>query len=174
MAWDGLGGFVRHLEERGELVRIGRECDPRLEIAEIADRTMKAGGPALLFEKPRGARFPLLINAYGSARRMAWAVGADASVEERAEELRALIETAPPKTAWEKLKLLPTLGRVASWMPKTVTGGACQEVVQRGDEVDLGMLPVITCWPEDGGPFVTLPMVFTRDPETGHRNVGMY
>src|SRR5689334_16813022 len=128
MAYDGMGAFVRMLEERGELVRIRRPVAAHLEVAEIADRVMKAGGPALLFEQVGDAAFPLLINAYGTPKRMAWALGADASVEERAEELRALIETAPPKSAWEKLKMLPTLGRVASWMPQTGGGGACQQV----------------------------------------------
>jgi 4-hydroxy-3-polyprenylbenzoate decarboxylase len=169
-----LRSFVERLDRGGELVRIGRECDPWLEIAHIADRAMKlpGGGPALLFERVRGSRYPLVINAFGSQRRMAWALGVD-SIDEHARALAELVGPEMPESLWEKLKMLPKLGRVAGSLPKTTRGSApCQEVVEH--DPDLRALPILTCWPGDGGPFLTLPIVITRDPETGARNLGMY
>ena len=172
-----MRAFVETLEGAGELVRVRRELDPRLEIAEVAARTMKlpGGGPALLFENPRGSRFPLAINLFGSKRRMALALG----VREIEEHARALAEllggAAAPGSLWDKLKMLPKLGRVAGALPKSTSGPApCQEIVELGDRVDLTQLPILTCWPDDGGPFITLPIVITHDPETGARNCGMY
>jgi 4-hydroxy-3-polyprenylbenzoate decarboxylase len=170
--YPSLRAFVEKLEQAGELVRIKRECDPKLEIAEIANRTMKMGGRALLFEAPKGSHFPLLINAFGSKRRMAMALG----VEDLGEHAQAMAELLGPKLEgglWEKLKMLPKLARVATSLPKSTNGSApCQEVVEK--EVDLRRLPILTCWPDDGGPFITLPIVITRDPESGARNCGMY
>jgi 4-hydroxy-3-polyprenylbenzoate decarboxylase len=169
-----LRSFVDRLERGGELVRIGRECDPWLEIAHIADRAMKlpGGGPALLFERVRGSRYPLVINAFGSARRMAWALGVE-SIDEHARALAELVGPEVPESLWDKLKMLPKLGRVAGSLPKSTRGSApCQEVVEH--DPDLRALPILTCWPGDGGPFLTLPIVITRDPETGARNLGMY
>jgi 4-hydroxy-3-polyprenylbenzoate decarboxylase len=170
-----LRTFIETLDGAGELVRIRRECDPRLEIAEIANRTMKlpGGGPALLFENPRGSRFPLAINVFGSRRRMAMALGVR-DIEEHAHALAELLGgAAAPGSLWDKLKMLPKLGRVAGALPKSVSGPApCQEVVE--DRVDLTQLPILTCWPDDGGPFITLPVVITHDPDTGVRNCGMY
>jgi 4-hydroxy-3-polyprenylbenzoate decarboxylase len=179
MAYDGLRAFVETLEREGaeggpvELVRIGREVDPYLELAEIADRTMKAGGPALLFENVKGSRFPLLINAYGSRKRVSRALGVD-DLEEHARTIEELVHTRAPKSARELADMAGKLPALASAVPRKVTSAACQEVVQLGDDVDLMALPVMTCWPNDGGPFFTLPNVITKDPDTGARNIGMY
>lgn len=179
MAYDGLRAFVEALEREGaaggriELVRVRREVDPHLEIAEIADRTMKAGGPALLFENVKGSRFPLLINAYGSRKRMSRALGVD-DLEQHARAIEELVHTRAPKSARELADMAGKLPALASAVPRRVTSAACHEVVQLGDEVDLTALPVMTCWPDDGGPFFTLPNVITKDPDTGARNIGMY
>src|SRR5256885_1664864 len=171
--YPSLRAFVEKLEQAGELGRIRPECQPKLEIAEIADRTMKlaGGGPALLFESAKGSRFPLLINAYGSKRRMAMALG----VDDISEHANAMAELLGPKLEgglWEKLKMLPKLARVAGSLPKSTSGSApCQEVVEMSP--DLRQLPILTCWPDDGGPFITLPIVITPDPETGAPNCGM-
>jgi len=179
MAYDGLRAFVETLEREGagtatpELVRIQREVDPYLEIAEIADRVMKAGGPALLFENVKGSRFPLLINGYGSRRRMSRALGV-ADLEEHARTIEQLVHTRAPKSARELADMAGKLPALASAVPRKVSSAACQEVVQLGEDVDLMSLPVMTCWPDDGGPFFTLPNVITKDPDTGARNIGMY
>lgn len=179
MAYDGLRAFVETLEREGaaggmaELVRVRREVDPNLEIAEIADRTMKAAGPALLFENVKGSRFPLLINAYGSRRRMSRALGVD-DLEEHARAIEQLVHTRAPKSARELAEMAGRLPALANAVPRKVTSAACQEVVELGDDVDLMSLPVMTCWPNDGGPFFTLPNVITKDPDTGARNIGMY
>jgi len=172
--YPSLRSFVERLDREGELVRIGRECDPYLEISAIADRTMKlpGGGPALLFERPCGSRYPLVINAFGSQRRMAMALGVD-DFEEHARALAELLGPQLPGTMWEKLKMLPKLARVAGALPKRISGAApSQEIVD--ERPDLRELPILTCWPKDGGPFITLPIVITHDPETGVRNCGMY
>ena len=173
MAWDGMAAFVRGLEERGELVRIRRRVDTHLEIAAIADRVMKAGGPALLFESPSSSRFPLLINAFGSKRRMALALGVD-DLEEHARAIADLVTARAPASARELAQLALKLPDLAHVPPRSVSSGDCQDVVATGDDVDLDALPILTCWPADGGPFITLPQVITRDPETGNRNVGCY
>jgi 4-hydroxy-3-polyprenylbenzoate decarboxylase len=173
MAWDGMGAFVRALEERGELVRIRRRVDPRLEIAAIADRVMKAGGPALLFEDAGGSRFPLLINAFGSRKRMSLALGAD-DLEEHARSIEELVRTRAPANARELAQLARKLPELAHVPPRSVSRAPCQDVVHTGADVDLDALPILTCWPADGGPFITLPQVVTRDPETQTRNVGCY
>ena len=173
MAWDGMGAFVRALEERGELVRIRRRVDTHLEIAAIADRVMKAGGPALLFEAPSSARFPLLINAFGSARRMALALGVD-DLEEHARAIAELVTSRAPSSARELAQLALKLPDLAHVPPRMASSAACHDVVMTDDEVNLDALPILTCWPADGGPFITLPQVITRDPETGARNIGCY
>ncbi|MDW8394273.1 MAG: menaquinone biosynthesis decarboxylase [Chitinophagales bacterium] len=173
MAYSSLQHFVHELERAGELRRISVFVDPHLQITEVTDRIVKQGGPALLFENT-GTEFPLLINAYGSARRMAMALGVD-DLETIARRFETLFgELMRPRDGiLQKLSLLPQLGALASWMPKVKRGrGACQQVVM--DQPDLRKLPVMTCWPEDGGPFITLPVIHTRDPHTGIRNVGMY
>jgi 4-hydroxy-3-polyprenylbenzoate decarboxylase len=173
MAYRSLRQFLDRLEQAGELVRVEEPVDPRLEMAALADRAAKQGGPAFLFERPRGVAggLPVAMNLFGTRRRTAWALSCE-DLEEPANELRALLRTAPPQGFWEKLKMLPKLGRLASMAAKRVGSGACQELVDR--EPDLGELPILTTWPHDGGPFITLPQVITRDPETGLRNVGMY
>ena len=169
--FSSLKNFVEFLEDRKELVRIREEVDPILEIAEISDRVVKKGGPALLFENVKGSRFPVLMNAYGSRRRMSWALGVE-DWEEQADRLRNLLKTQPPQSFWDKLKIVPKLIEIAKSLPKEVGSAPCQEVVM--DLPDLTKLPILKCWPKDGGRFLTLPMVITRDPETGHRNVGLY
>src|SRR5436305_445108 len=153
----------------GELKRIAYRADPHLEITEIADRVMKSGGPALLFERPRGYEIPLLINAFGSRRRMSAALGVG-DLEEIAAEIEELTRLELPAGWGDRMRLLPRLGRLAASGPRTVKTGVCKEVIRRED-ASLARLPVQTCWPEDGGPFITLPLVFTRPPVTGHRNV---
>jgi len=176
MAYDSLQAFVDFLSERNNLVRIKEPVRAALEITEITDRVTKAGGPALLFEnviKLDGERseFPVLINAYGTAERMAWALGVE-DIEEVAKDLEALIKMQPPQGLIEKMKMLPKLAKFAKFPPKKVSSGPCQEVVM--ETINLHRIPVLQCWPDDGGPFMTLPCVFTKDPDTGIRNMGTY
>jgi 4-hydroxy-3-polyprenylbenzoate decarboxylase len=171
MPYNSLEEFLQVLEREKELKRIRHPVKPELEIAEIADRVVKSGGPALLFENVVGKQIPVLINAFGSAKRMALALGVD-DLENVAREVQKVVQTKPPRSFKEKLNLLSDLVRLAGIPPKLVNEGACQEVIERNP--DLGVLPVLTCWPGDGGPFITLPMVFSRDPRTGSRNVGLY
>ncbi len=166
-----LREFVASLEAAGELVRVGPEVSPRLEMAEIVDRLCKRGGPAVLFERPTGYEIPVLMNAFGSARRMALALGAD-DVEAIRNRIGALLHSAPPTSLAEKVRAGWQLLRLGSFLPKMVTAAPCQEVVC--DPPGLDQLPILTCWPQDGGPFITLPLVISRSPETGCRNVGMY
>jgi 4-hydroxy-3-polyprenylbenzoate decarboxylase len=168
-----LREWIALLEREGELVRVSAEVDPHLEVTEIVDRTVRARGPALLFEHPAGAEHPLLINQFGTERRMCMAFGVD-SLDEIGDRLGEILELQPPEGLAAKVRGLKTLKSIADSRPKLVRRGASQEVVLRGEEVDLGRLPVQTCWPGDAGPFITLPAVITRDPRTGQRNVGMY
>jgi 4-hydroxy-3-polyprenylbenzoate decarboxylase len=168
-----LRDWIALLEREGELVRVSAEVDPNLEVTEIVDRTVRAGGPALLFENPKGAQHPLLINQFGTERRMCLAFGVE-SLDDIAAKLEDILEMQPPEGLAAKVRGLKTLKSIADSRPKIVKRGASQDVVLRGDEVDLGRLPVQTCWPGDAGPFITLPAVITRDPGTGQRNVGMY
>ena len=168
-----LRDWIALLEREGELVRISAEVDPDLEITEIVDRTVKAGGPALLFEKPKGSEHPLLINQFGTERRMCLAFGVE-RLDDVAQRVADVLEMQPPEGLLEKVRGLRKLKSVADSRPKTVGKGACQEIVLRGDDVDLGLLPIQRCWPGDPAPFITLPAVITHDPQTGGRNVGMY
>ena len=175
MAYKNLQHFISTLEAAGELIRIKAFVDPRLEMAEITDRISKTkdGGKALLFENT-GYKFPVLMNAYGSEKRMCLALGIQ-HLDDIAKEIEALFKllTKPKENILDKLSLLPKLGQFASWMPKVKSGkGECQEVVMV--QPDLTQLPIITCWPKDGGPFITLPIIHTKDPVSGSRNVGMY
>ena len=154
-------------------MRVSAEVDPALEITEIADRTVKTGGPALLFEKVRGSEHPLLINQFGTERRMCLAFGAP-SLDDVARKLEDVLEMQPPQGLVEKVKGLAKLKSIADSLPKTVRSGPAQEIVIEGEDVDLGVLPVQTCWPGDAAPFITLPAVITADPSDGTRNVGMY
>lgn len=171
MAYD-LQRFVGDLESKGLLVRVKAEVDPELEIPEIYDRVVKAGGPALLFERVKGSETPVLINAFGTWERMVLALGREPA--EIGKELMALVKTKPPKGFREMLSLARKARDVLSFPPKLVRRARCQEIVEIGDEVDLAKLPVLKCWPLDAGPFITFPQVYTRDPETGERNMGMY
>ena len=173
MAYRSLSEFLARAEAAGELTRVREPVDLRLDMAALADRAAKQGGPVLLFERPSSGKFPVAMNLFGTRRRTSWALSCE-DFQEHADALRALLHTAPPKTLWDKLRLLPTLGKLAAMGPKVVSSGACQQVVLQGERADLGLLPVLTTWPHDGGPFITLPQVITRDPETGLRNVGMY
>lgn len=177
MAYKNQQQFIDVLEKAGELVRIQEYVDPKLEIAEITDRISKTagGGKALLFENT-GYKFPVLMNAYGSEKRMCLALNVS-HLDDVAKEIEGLFHmlASPKESIVDKLKLLPKLGQFASWMPKVKSGrGECQQVVWQGSEADITKLPVITCWPKDGGPFVTLPIIHTKDPGTLSRNVGMY
>ena len=171
MAYNSLQDFLQVLEREGELKRISHPVKAELEITEIADRVMKSAGPALLFENVVGKNIPVLINAFGSTKRMALALGVK-DIEEIAAEITKLIQTRPPKTFKDKLQLLGALVKMAGIPPKMVKEAACQEVVNR--DPDLNLLPVLTCWPGDAGPFITLPMVFSKDAVKGTRNVGLY
>ncbi|MGB9712774.1 MAG: menaquinone biosynthesis decarboxylase [Dissulfurimicrobium sp.] len=173
MAYRDLQEFVKRLDAAGELVRIKEPVSPRLEITEITDRVSKRYGPALLFENVRGFKMSVLTNAFGSYKRMAMALEVP-NLNALGEEVMDFIEAEAPDTIIKKLRLIPKLRRMDSAMPKLVKKAMCQEVVYKGEDVDLGLLPVLHCWPEDGGPFITLPVVFTRHPETGIRNAGMY
>ena len=170
-----LRGFLAALEKAGDLTRITAEVDPVLEITEIADRVVKAGGPALLFERPKGSSIPVLINLFGTERRMARALGVEKldDIAHRLQELIATFETKPAGVL-DKLKLLPKLKDLSDVFPKDVRSGPCQEVVRTGDQVNLEALPILQCWPQDAGRYITLPLVLTRNPETGKRNVGFY
>ena len=173
MAIRDLRDWIALLEREGELVRVSAEVDPDLEITEIVDRTVKAGGPALLFERPKGSSHPLLINQFGTERRMCLGFGVD-SLDDIGRRVADVLEMQPPDGLMEKVRGLQKLKSIADSRPQTVRKGACQEVVLRGDEVDLGLLPIQRCWPGDPAPFITLPAVITRDPRDGRRNVGMY
>jgi len=173
MGYRSLQHFVEVLERHGELVRIREPVSPYLEITEITDRVCKKGGPALLFENVLGHQIPVLMNAFGSLRRICLALEVN-DLEEIARDILSFLEAEAPDTLIKKLKLLPKLARLANIFPKTVSRAPCQEVIFREEAVDLGTLPVLTCWPLDGGPFITLPLVITHHPETGRRNVGMY
>ncbi|MBO9618147.1 MAG: menaquinone biosynthesis decarboxylase [Niabella sp.] len=176
MAYKNQQEFIQAIEDAGELVRVKTYVNPKLEIAEITDRMSKepGGGKAILFENT-GYDFPVLMNAYGSEKRMCLALGVQ-QLDDVARDIEDLFKllSAPKEGILDKLKLLPKLSAFASWMPKVKKGrGACQEVVIT-DAPDITKLPVITCWPQDGGPFVTLPIINTKDPNTNIRNVGMY
>lgn len=172
MGYRHLQEFINRLEQAGELVRIKEPVSPFLTITEITDRVCKKGGPALLFEAVAGHQMPVLMNAFGSLKRMGLALQVD-SLDAIASDLLSFLE-AEANTLMKKLQLLPKLARLGRMFPKTVSRGPCQELVYPGDQVDLSQIPILTCWPGDGGPFITLPVVITHHPETGRRNVGMY
>jgi 4-hydroxy-3-polyprenylbenzoate decarboxylase len=168
--FDDLRDWIARLEQEGELVEIDAEVDPYLEATEIVDRTVKAGGPALLFRNPKGSSHPLLINQFGTERRMCLAFG-EPTLDAVARRLEDVLELQPPAGLVEKVKGLGKLKRIADSVPKVVRSGPCQELVM---EPDLDRLPIQHCWPGDPAPFITLPAVITKDPRTGGRNVGMY
>ena len=173
MSYPNLQAFITALEQSGELVRIEEYVSPHLQISEITDRMSKNDGKALLFEN-NGTQFPLLINSMGSEKRMCLALGVKTLDDTAIQIQDLLLDFMTPRSSLiSKLAFLPTLAEVAAFMPRRLKGkGACQEIVM--EKPDLSVLPVLTCWPHDGGPFITLPVVHTRHPETGVRNVGMY
>jgi 4-hydroxy-3-polyprenylbenzoate decarboxylase len=173
MPFDDLRAFIRALEKAGQLKRIRAEVDPELEISEITDRVSKRGGPALLFENPKGSAIPVLINALGTRDRMLMALGVD-DYSEITERILDLIDVKSPQGLIDKLKMVPRLADIGRMFPKMVSGGPCKERILREGEFSLFDLPILKCWPEDGGRFITMPLVFTNNPETGKRNCGMY
>src|SRR5438445_4386 len=161
-----LRAWISLLEREGELVRVGVEVDPELEITEITDRTVKAGGPALLFEKVKGSDHPLLINQFGTERRMCMAFDAP-SLDAVAERVSNVLEMQPPQGLVDKVRGLKKLKSIADSQPKRVRSGPCQEVVSRHDDVDLDALPIQRCWPGDPAPFITLPAALPCLPRHG-------
>jgi 4-hydroxy-3-polyprenylbenzoate decarboxylase len=175
-----LREFVKRLEKEGELRRIKTEVDPILEITEVGQRAQALPGPkgspggvALLFEKPKGSRYPLLINTFGSERRMELAFDVD-KLDDVAGRIRGFLEMQKPEGLFDKMKMLPKLMELGSFFPKSVKEGACQEKIIKGNDINLFNFPILKCWPQDGGRFITFPLVFTKNPSTGKRNVGMY
>ena len=175
MSLKDLREFIELLEQSGELKRIDAVVDPELEVTEITDRMVKNGGPALLFTNVRGHNTPILINIFGTHRRVAMALGVE-HIDELVDRVRNLIgmAQAPPTGIGGRLRALGDIVGLARSQPRTVRRAPCQEVVLTGDDVDLYQMPIITCWPGDAGPYITLPLVITRDPESGRRNVGTY
>ncbi len=174
-AYQNLGEFIAKLEKAGELLRVKAPVSCELEITHITDLASKApgGGKALLFEHVRGSRFPVLTNSFGSERRICMALGTD-SLDGLAQRLERFVRIGPPKSLRQFARLLPMGLDLIRFLPRRTSRAACQEVIYRGEEIDLSMLPVLKCWPQDGGPFVTLPVVITRSLKTGRRNAGMY
>jgi 4-hydroxy-3-polyprenylbenzoate decarboxylase len=176
MKYRDLRDFVRLLEDQGELKRIDVEVDPHLEMTEICDRTLRAGGPALLFERPKGYDVPVLGNLFGTPRRVAMGMGEESveALREVGRLLAFLKEPDPPRGMKEAWKSLPIFKKVLDMAPKTVRSAPCQEVVVEGDDVDLGRYPVQTCWPGDAGPLITWGLVITRGPHKERQNMGIY
>ena len=175
MSFKDLREFITFLEEKGDLIRVKTQVSSELEITEIADRVVKTGGPALLFEDVAGYDMPVLINIFGSARRMAWALGVDEldQLGDRFRELLGLVQ-GPPEGILNKLRTLGQIIQLGSFSPRTVRRAPCQEVVLEGEDVNLDQFPILKCWPLDGGRYITLPLVISKDPETGVQNYGTY
>ena len=176
MQYKDLRDFIDQLEQRGELKRVSIEVDPYLEITEICDRTLRAGGPALLFDRPKGSKMPLLGNLFGTPKRVALGMGEESveALREIGRLLAFLKEPDPPhgmKDAWQKL---PVFKKVLDMAPKQVAGAPCQEVVLEGEQVDLSRMPIQTCWPQDAGPLITWGLVVTRGPDKPRQNLGIY
>lgn len=176
MKYKDLRDFIKQLEAKGELVRVSHEVDPNLEMTEICDRTLKAGGPAILFENPKGFSTPVLANLFGTPERVAMGMGEESveALREVGELLAFLKEPEPPKglkDAWDKL---PIFKQVLNMTPKVVSNAACQKVVLEGDEVDLAKLPIQTCWPGDVAPLITWALVVTKGPNKERQNLGIY
>jgi 4-hydroxy-3-polyprenylbenzoate decarboxylase len=171
--YSDLTEFLADLDKRKLLARVSDPLSPILEIAAVTDRVCKlpGGGPALLFEKPAGFEMPVASNVFGSIERMCLALGVK-GLDDLATEINQLMTPQMPEGIMDAIKMLPMVNRLRDLMPKTVKDAACQEIVQRDGTLDD--LPILQCWPQDGGRFITLPLVFTRDPETGMRNIGTY
>ena len=176
MKYRDLRDFIRQLEQRGELKRIGAEIDPKLEMTEVCDRRLRAGGPALIFERPKGYHIPVLGNLFGTPFRVALGMGQESvdALRDVGRLLAYLKEPEPPKGMKDAWKSLPVFKKVMDMAPKTVRGAACQANVIEGSEVDLSMLPVQTCWPEDAGPLITWGLVVTQGPSRTRQNLGIY
>ncbi|WMS85988.1 4-hydroxy-3-polyprenylbenzoate decarboxylase [Pleionea litopenaei] len=176
MQYRDLRDFIEQLEAMGELKRISHPIDPYLEMTEIADRTLRAGGPALLFENPKGSDIPVLANLFGTTRRVALGMGQKdiEALREIGELLAFLKQPDPPKGIKEAWSQLPIFKQVLNMAPKNVKNAACQEVVWRGDDVDLSRLPIQTCWPGDAGPLITWGLVITEGPNQSRQNLGIY
>ena len=173
MAYDDLRDWIAALDRAGELKKIRTQVDPVLEVTEITDRVSKSNGPALLFQNLKGhPGHQLLINQFGSARRMNLALEVDA-LDEVADRIRAFMDVKSPQGFLDKVKMLPMLAEMGKFFPKTVSTGPCKEVIRRNN-FSLDWFPILQCWPQDAGRFITLPCVITRDPNTGKRNVGCY
>ena len=172
MAYRDLRAFLARLEREGELKRVTAEVDPVLEITEITNRVTKAGGPALLFERPKGSNIPVVINLLGSERRVNLALEVD-DIDQVANRVRSFLDIQTPQGFLDKVKMLPKLAELGSFFPKTVKSGACKDVIRKED-FSLSSFPILKCWPQDGGRYITWPMVITKNPETGKRNVGCY
>ncbi len=172
MAYKDLRDFIDALDKAGELKRIPFEVDPVLEMTEFADRAVKSRGPALLFERAKGSRIPVLMNAFASTRRMELALEVE-SIEDIAARITEFLHPKLPDGLWDKVKLLPKLMEAGSFFPRAVSDGPCKAVIRR-DNFSLLEYPILKCWPADGGRFITLPLVFSRNPDTGKRNCGTY
>ena len=180
MGYADLREFMKRLEKEGELRRVKAEVDPVLEIVEVVQRAQAQlgpkgtpGGTALLFERPKGSRYPLLINAFGSEHRMELAFEVD-KLDDVAARIRGFLDMQTPQGLFDKMKMLPKLMELGSFFPKTVKDGPCKEIIRKGSDVNLFDFPILKCWPQDGGRFITFPLVFTKSPTSGKRNVGMY
>ncbi len=176
MKYKDLRDFIKQLEAKGELKRVSMEVDPNLEITEICDRTLRAGGPALLFEKVKGSEFPLLGNLFGTPKRVAMGMGEEnvEALREVGKLLSVLKEPEPPKGMKDAVSKLPMYRKVLDMAPKELKRAPCQEVIKEDAVVDLGKLPVQICWPGDGGPLITWGLVITRGPEKSRQNLGIY
>ncbi len=176
MPYQDLREFLAFLENQGDLRRISAPVSPELEITEIAYRVMRADGPALLFENVVGYDMPVAVNLFCAERRMNWALEVD-DADDLAARLESMIDLAlggPPQGMMNKLRALGRLAHMGAYQPRITRNAPCQEVVLTGEDVDLHSLPVIQCWPEDAGPYITLPLVITKDPQTGVQNYGIY
>ena len=175
MGYRNLREFIDFLESQNELHYIDVSVNRDLEISEITDRAVKSGGPALYFRNVEGFSIPIVTNLFGTHQRMAWALGVESSEEltQKVRDILGIVKT-PPESLFDKLKILKDMADLAKTQPKTISSGPCQEVVKMGLEADLNSLPHLKCWPDDGGRFITLPLVISRDPKSGKRNVGTY
>ena len=176
MKYTDLRDFIANLEQRGELKRISVEVDPVLEMTEICDRVLRAGGPAILFENPKGSEVPVLANLFGTPDRVAMGMGeaSVAALRDVGKLLAFLKEPEPPKgmkDAWQKL---PIYKQVMNMAPKVVKKAVCQEVVLQGDDIDLSQYPIQLCWPEDAAPLITWGLVVTKGPHKSRQNMGIY
>ncbi|MFH1322883.1 MAG: UbiD family decarboxylase, partial [Methanobacteriota archaeon] len=172
MAYKDLREFIEILEKKGLLKRVKTQMSAELEITEILDRVVKKNGPALLFENVLGSKIPVFANAFGTMERMCLALEVN-DLDEIGSRILKLLEFDAPKSIWEGIKMLPMVAELSSFPPKHVKSGPCKEVIQR-DGFSLDVFPILKCWPEDGGRFITLPLVVTKNQNNGRQNVGMY